>query len=68
MTNKLLLSKKEAAFTLGISLRSVEHLIARKELLTRRIGRRVLVPASACEQFSRRDHTKPLARGFAQEQ
>ena len=68
MTNRLLLSKKEAAFSLGISLRSIEHLIARKELPTRRIGRRVLVPAAACQQFSRADHTEPLSRSVAREE
>jgi excisionase family DNA binding protein len=60
--NKLLYSKKEAALSLGISLRSVEHLISQKHLSTRRIGRRVLVSASVLEQFARRDHPEPLVK------
>ena len=53
---KLLCSKKETADALGISLRTVDNLIDRKELTVRRIGRRVLVPASELERFTRRDH------------
>jgi excisionase family DNA binding protein len=53
---KILFSKKEAAQALSISLRSLEYLIARKELPTRHIGKRVLVPVSALQQFARRDH------------
>lgn len=63
MTNRLLISKKEAALSLGISLRSLEHLIARKELPSRKIGRRVLVPVRACEQFARKDHPQSITRG-----
>jgi len=59
-THKLLLSKREAANALGISIRSVEYLIGNKELPNRRIGRRVLIPASALENFSRRDHPNPV--------
>lgn len=49
----LLLSKYEAARLLGLSVRSLEHLISRKEIPTRRIGRRVLIPRSAAESFAR---------------
>jgi len=48
----LLLSKHEAARMLGVSVRSLEHLIARKEIQTRRIGRRVLIGRSAVESFA----------------
>ncbi len=53
---KLLFSKKEVARALGLSLRTIETLIARKELLVRRVGRRVLVPRTELERFSRHDH------------
>lgn len=59
-TTKILVSKRDAAQLLSISLRSVEYLIARKELPTRRIGKRVLVPRAALEQFARRDHATVL--------
>ena len=49
----LLLSKYEAARLLGLSIRSLEHLISRKEIPTRRIGRRVLITRSAIESFAR---------------
>jgi len=61
MSLQVLLSKREAATALSISLRSLEYLIARRELPTRRIGKRVLVPVSAVEQFARRDHPHFLA-------
>ena len=54
---KLLCSKKEAAEAFGVSLRTVENLIARKELTVRRVGRRVLVPLSELQKFTRRDHS-----------
>jgi excisionase family DNA binding protein len=64
--HKILFSKKDAAHALSISLRSLEYLIARKELPTRHIGKRVLVPIAALQQFARRDHTKnPAAKSAA---
>ena len=62
---KLLCSKKEAAQALSISLRSLEYLIARQELATRRIGKRVLVPLSALNQFAKCDHTDPVTRSLS---
>jgi excisionase family DNA binding protein len=53
---KLLLSKKESAAALGISVRSVENFIRRKELPARKLGRRTLIPLTALQQFARRDH------------
>jgi excisionase family DNA binding protein len=47
----LLLSKHEAAQMLGVSLRTLEYLISRGEITTRRIGRRVLISRSALEVF-----------------
>ena len=49
----LLLSKQEAARTLGLSIRSLEHLISPHEIPTRRIGRRVLIMRSAVESFAK---------------
>jgi excisionase family DNA binding protein len=49
----LLLSKQEAARMLGISIRSLEHLISRQEIPTRKIGRRVLLARSAVESFAK---------------
>jgi hypothetical protein len=43
--SKILVSKRDAAFTLSLSIRTIENLIARKELIARRVGRRTLVAA-----------------------
>ena len=50
------LSKQEAARMLGISLRTIDRLIALKELPVRRLGRRVLIPRALLESFLRSDH------------
>jgi excisionase family DNA binding protein len=54
--DKLLLSRTEAASYLGISLRSLDSLLAARELASRRIGRRRLIERRVLEQFARRDH------------
>lgn len=41
--NRIALSISEAAFMLGISTRTVERLIQKKELNTKRVGRRLLI-------------------------
>ena len=53
---KLLHSKAEAAQMLDISLRTVDNLIALKELPVRRIRRRVLISHTALLNFIRTDH------------
>lgn len=47
----------EAARRLGLSTRTVATLINRKELASRRIGRRRVIPLRALEKFLTRDHT-----------
>ena len=49
----LLLSKQEAARLLGLSIRSLEHLISHGEMPVRRIGRRVLIARSTVESFAK---------------
>lgn len=63
MTNgKVLLSKKDAASALSVSVRTVEHLIANKALVARKIGRRTLISITALEAFARCDHqTQPAS-------
>ncbi len=57
---KLLLSKRETAQRLSVSLRTVDNLLARGELKARRIGRRVLIHEDDLERFARHDHaTQP---------
>lgn len=47
----------EAARRLGISPRTVATLIARRELPSRKVGRRRIIPVMALEAFIRRDHS-----------
>jgi len=60
---RLLISKSESASALGVSIRTIENFIRRKELSARKIGRRTLIPLSALEAFARRDHDSPSASG-----
>jgi excisionase family DNA binding protein len=63
---KILISKKEARELLGgISLRTVDYLIARKELETRRIGRRRLITRASLERLARRDTPSPSIEAAA---
>jgi excisionase family DNA binding protein len=52
----ILLGKRETARALGVCVRTVENLIATKELPARKIGRRTLIPYRALQDFARRDH------------
>ena len=64
--DSLLLSRRKAAAMLSISLRTLDYLIARKEIVVRRVGSRVLIPCAALENFARRDHaTRPTGAGKA---
>jgi excisionase family DNA binding protein len=60
MTDSLLLSKRQTAHLLSVSLRTVDNLIAERQLVVRRIGRRVLIPRRSLEEFTRRDHPTRL--------
>jgi excisionase family DNA binding protein len=53
---KLQYSREEAAEMLSIGLRTLDRLIAEKQLPIRRIGRRVLLTRDALEKFIKRDH------------
>ncbi len=55
------LSKQEAADLLGVSLRTIDRLIALKELPIRRLGRRVLIPRNSVENLLRHDHPTQVA-------
>jgi hypothetical protein len=56
-TKPLLYSRKDAVRLLGgISIRTLDSLIAMKELPARRIGGRVFIHYADLERFARRDH------------
>lgn len=52
----LAVSLPEAARRLGVSSRTVASLVANRELASRRIGRRRVIPTQALEDFLGRDH------------
>jgi excisionase family DNA binding protein len=54
MEKQLLLSKREAALALGVSVRTIENLLAAKCLRSVQIGARRLIPVSGLETFARR--------------
>jgi hypothetical protein len=53
---KLLYSRRDAAEALSLSIRSVDYLITAGRLATRRVGGKILIPASAVRRFAREDH------------
>jgi excisionase family DNA binding protein len=57
---KLLYSRRDAAEALSISIRSVDYLIERGDLPTKRIGKKVLIPAADLRRFARGDHPEAL--------
>ena len=57
---RMLYDRKAAAHELCISVRSVDALIKRRELETRRIGKRVLIPHAALVKYARADHFGPI--------
>jgi excisionase family DNA binding protein len=59
--DKLLVSQDEAALILSISKRSVEYLVATRQLSTRRIGTRALIPIEEVRRFARFDHPERIA-------
>ena len=58
---KLLYSRKDAAYALSISVRSLDYLIANKKLVTRKLGKKICVPHSELTRFARADHLNSLA-------
>jgi excisionase family DNA binding protein len=46
----------EAARRLGLSARTVATLVSRRELSSRKVGRRRIIPVVALEAFIRSDH------------
>jgi len=58
---KFLVGREEAAEMLSISRRALDYLVANKQLVTRRIGARVLIPVADLRRFSRMSHPERLA-------
>jgi excisionase family DNA binding protein len=59
----ILLSRKQAASLLSISLRAIDYLIQRNEIKTRRVGKRVLIRYDELKRFARADHPDRIVPG-----
>jgi hypothetical protein len=59
---RLLYSRKEAAWLLCISPRSLDYLIGMKRLGTQRVGKRVMIPYSELVRFARANHFEPITK------
>lgn len=57
---KFLFKRAEAAFSIGVSVRSVDYLIAKGELATRRVGSKVLVTRESLRLFARGHHPEAM--------
>src|ERR1700722_14181948 len=65
-TTRLLYDRKEAARQLSISVRSVDYLIAGRQLETRRIGKKVLITHASLVRYSQGNHyDSPRELGIA---
>jgi excisionase family DNA binding protein len=59
--DKILCSKKESAEAIGCSVRTLENLINRKLIESRRVGRRRMIPRVSLERFAK--HDTPIITG-----
>jgi excisionase family DNA binding protein len=56
----LAVSMQEAGRLIGVCKRTITNLVNAKELPSRKIGRRRLIPVSAIQSFLRHDHATVL--------
>jgi hypothetical protein len=61
-----LYDRKEAARQLSISMRSLDYLIARKQLDTRRIGKKVLVTHASLVRYSSANHYEAVKEAMSE--
>ena len=59
--DRILVGRREAARMLSISQRSLDYLVAKRQLNVRRIGARVLISMNELKRYARADHPRPLA-------
>jgi excisionase family DNA binding protein len=53
----ILVSRRDAALLLGLSLRSIDYLLVRGQLAAKKVGRRTLITRASLERFCRSDRT-----------
>jgi excisionase family DNA binding protein len=52
----LLLTRRQAALLLNVSERTINNLLARRELVRRKVGAKTLIPRTSVDAFLKRDH------------
>jgi excisionase family DNA binding protein len=52
----LMFTRRQASLLLSLSVNTIGNLIKTKQLIGRKVGRKVLIPRSSIEAFTRRDH------------
>jgi hypothetical protein len=57
-----LYSRRDAAFALSISVRSLDYLVAQKRLVFRKIGKRILFAHNELVKFAKADHLELTGR------
>jgi|SRR6185437_16419453 len=57
---RFLVDRRRAAQYLSLSQRSLDYLVANKQLAVRRIGGRVLIPLQELKRFARMDHVNRI--------
>lgn len=60
-TERLLYPRKDAAFQLGVSVRTLDYMVAAKQLETRRVGKKVLVTRGSLVKFANSNHFGPVS-------
>jgi excisionase family DNA binding protein len=65
MQEQLAVNIPEAARRLGLSIRTIATLVSRRELASRKVGRRRIIPVAALEAFVRGD-TQRLGVGVTE--
>lgn len=59
--SKLLVSREEAASMVSLSVRSIDYLLASKQLPFRKIGTRTMIPVTELQRFARMNHPVRIA-------
>jgi len=63
---KLLYDRKSAAYTLSVSVRTLDYLVANKRLNTIRLGKKVMFGHGELVRFCRRNHPSVATAEVAQ--
>jgi excisionase family DNA binding protein len=59
---KLLVTRKEAASLLSVSVQSIDKLVHRGKLRCVRVGKRLLIPPEALQEFTSEKSASPVRR------